>query len=552
MNQANKWENDWEYWLVALGTAVGFGCIWRFPYIVYNNGGAVFLIPYYIFMFGFGIPQQFLETTVGQYFRESLIDTYSKVSWKYLGVAVTSMLVSGVMSIYYIYIMAYCLIYLVAGFGTLPWMYGEEKDILEHTRKFYMEKVVQLNPNKDELGGWNWPLVLSVLVCWIIVFLCIRKGTEQTGKIALITVCMPYVLLVIFLIRVSMLDGFSNGIVYLLKPDFSKLFTLQIWKDALIQVFFQLSLGQGCMITFASFRDVKEKIVLPTRLIPLINSFTGLLASFIIFGYLGYFCQKYDHDINSLQIAGPGLIFITFPACLSTMGMPHLFMFLFFVTMVLLGIDTQFALVETVCYMVEDVSMKIRKRELDPQLVRGGICLVTFFIGLPIATQGGPYLIDLLDTFGYSIPASVTNLLEIYIWVKITDFDKGVKKLMAVTEEEIPKQDMYCLDYSSFWVMCVMLAVCVYLTFRDGIFGEKFTAGFSLAGIIILALMLLPPIYYFILHSDEPVHTDPYSGTLDTHHRHRLLSYEEVGSDYNDSPSMSSNKKALKELNILA
>ena len=55
--QANKWKSDYEYWLVSLGAAVGFGCIWRFPYILYRNGGAVFLIPYYIFVFLFGIPQ---------------------------------------------------------------------------------------------------------------------------------------------------------------------------------------------------------------------------------------------------------------------------------------------------------------------------------------------------------------------------------------------------------------------------------------------------------------------------------------------------------------
>ena len=63
-----------------------------------------------------------------------------------------------------------------------------------------------------------------------------------------------------------MLEGFSKGLVYLLKPDFSKLFTFQIWNDALIQVFFQLTLGQGCMMTFSSFRDVREKTILPTRL----------------------------------------------------------------------------------------------------------------------------------------------------------------------------------------------------------------------------------------------------------------------------------------------
>lgn len=128
-----------------------------------------------------------------------------------------------------------------------------------------MNEVLQLNPEKDTLGGINYPLWIAVTISWIVVYLCIRNGVEQTGKIALFTVLSPYVLLTIFLIRTSMLEGFSTGMKYLFFPDFSKLFTFQIWKDALVQIAFQLSIGQGTMTTFSSFRKVSDKWILAAK-----------------------------------------------------------------------------------------------------------------------------------------------------------------------------------------------------------------------------------------------------------------------------------------------
>ena len=73
--------------------------------------------------------------------------------------------------------------------------------MLENTRKFFYEDVLHFNPVKDELGDVNWGLLLSVAASWVIVYLCIRKGTEQTGKVAIVTVILPYILLIVFLLR---------------------------------------------------------------------------------------------------------------------------------------------------------------------------------------------------------------------------------------------------------------------------------------------------------------------------------------------------------------
>lgn len=122
------------------------------------------------------------------------------------------------------------------------------------------------NPKKDTLGSFHLPVLAAGLISWIVVYFCIWKGVQTTGKIALFTVLAPYALLAVLLVRVTFLDGFGAGLVFLFKPDFSKLLTFDIWKDALIQITFQYSIGQAILPTFASFRSVNQKIVLPTWL----------------------------------------------------------------------------------------------------------------------------------------------------------------------------------------------------------------------------------------------------------------------------------------------
>lgn len=143
---------------------------------------------------------------------------------------------------------------------------------------------------------------------------------------------------------------------------------------------------------------------------------TGMVASVIIFGYLGYFCQKYGLKLEDLEVSGPGLLFITMPACLSTMFWPTLWVLLFFVTMVLIGIDSEFGLIETVCYWVEDYRPKFNGKEIRPEIVKLLTCTAVMVIGLPIATRGGSYYLELIDTFGFAIPASLSILCNIVIW----------------------------------------------------------------------------------------------------------------------------------------
>lgn len=499
-----------EYWLVAMGACIGFGCIWRFPYMMYKNGGAVFLIPYYLVVFFFGIPLMMMETAYGQYFRTSLMEIFQQVSRKYVGIPVTAIMTSLCVSTYYIYLMAYCVIYMFTAFGTLPWMEEGESKVLENARKFYEESVLKLNPVKDQLGGINFQLWVAVTISWVIVYICIRKGVEQTGKIAFVTVLLPYLLLTIFLIRTAMLDGFGVGVRYMLYPDISKLFTVSIWKDAMVQVAFQLGFGQGIIGTLAGFRKPSQPMVLANKWICLINTFTGMLASFVIFGYLGYFSKKYDIPMEELQVQGPGLVFITIPACISTMMYPNLWVMIFFFTLILIGIDTQFGFVEAITYFIEDLKLTWKGQEIREEYLKLATCIGIYILGLPVATRGGQYVLSVLDIFGFAIPASMGVLLSAYVWVKRTQLHLLIGQMTTCTKEEFPTFFVWCLDKLSIPLGSIMLLICVFITAKDGFFAGEFTPQFMVFGMILLCLIVSPTFYYYLKHRDAPEESNPY------------------------------------------
>ena len=189
-----------------------------------------------------------------------------------------------------------------------------------------------------------------------------------------------------------------------------------------------------------------------------------MLASIIIFGYLGYYCKKFNLDINSLQISGPGLIFITLPACLSTMIYPTMWIFLFFVTLILIGIDSEFGLLETISYFVEDQKLTWNGKLIPGEYIKALVCLGCYLMGLAISTRGGTYVIELVETFGFSIPASLVILMTSIVFIKSTRFESMIKQLVKVAKEEYPAFEVQVLSMANTAIAAVMFVTCFYLT----------------------------------------------------------------------------------------
>jgi SNF family Na+-dependent transporter len=289
----------------VLGYAVGYGSLWRFPYIMYKNGGGVFLIPYTFFVIIIAIPVFILETGLGQIYQKSLpIIFEQKIHKKWKGFGIWAIMVATTMATYYNYIQAISIRYFLCSFTSpLPWSLGEVQVLgYENANAFLLTNILNVSDSINTYGSLNTPLLLCYFSSMIAVFFTIFKGPTYSGRIALVTASVPYLLLIIMFINGCTLDGSSAGLYYLFMPDLSLLKTTTIWVDALVQVLFQFSCGMGVLVSFGSYRN-KSKSLKKAAYGLIIGTFIcGILGGIIVFQYLGHMSHLSGVAINALPL----------------------------------------------------------------------------------------------------------------------------------------------------------------------------------------------------------------------------------------------------------
>lgn len=393
-----RWDSRSAFILAAIGSAIGLGNVWRFPYIAYENGGGAFLIPYFFALLTAGIPILILEMAIGQKYQGGPPTALRKaVPWAGF-VGWFAILVAMVITFYYCAIMAWSVNYLVAAFS-LQWTGNEET--------FFYENVLRLSEGPGQLGTISWPLVGGLAITWVLIYLCIRKGVQSVGKVVLITVPLPFLLLAILFFRGITLDGAMDGIKLYLEPDFSVLKNVDVWKAAFGQIFFSLSVGFGVMIAYASFRPRNADVVNNAFITGLANCGTSFFAGFAVFSVLGYMAKAQGVPVTEVVDSGLGLAFVTFPKAISMMPAGAIAIgVIFFVMLLTLGIDSAFSLVEAASTSFSD-EIKIPRHTTTVIL-----CVVGFFAGLLFITQGGLFWLDIVDHWMNDYGLIVVAFLE--------------------------------------------------------------------------------------------------------------------------------------------
>uniref|UniRef100_A0A6Q2XRH2 Transporter n=1 Tax=Esox lucius TaxID=8010 RepID=A0A6Q2XRH2_ESOLU len=359
--QREKWNSKLDFILSVAGGFVGLGNVWRFPYLCYKNGGGAFLIPYFIFLFGGGLPVFFLEVALGQYTSEGGITCWEKLCPIFTGIGYASIVIVSLLNIYYIVILAWGLYYLFQCFQPeLPWArcknsWNTDRCVEDTIRK---NKTLMLAANItnftspvtefwdisrgiDEIGEVKWDLALCLLGVWIICFFCIWKGVKSTGKVVYVTATFPFVMLIILLIRGVTLPGAAEGIKFYLYPDLQRLKDPEVWIDAGTQIFFSYAICLGAMTSLGSYNKYKYNCYRDCLLLGGLNSGTSFVSGFAIFSVLGFMAQEQGVDIADVAESGPGLAFIAYPKAVSMMPLPTFWAILFFIMLLLLGLDSQ-------------------------------------------------------------------------------------------------------------------------------------------------------------------------------------------------------------------
>lgn len=127
--------------------------------------------------------------------------------------------------------------------------------------EYWENKVLHLTDSIDDVGALRWQLVICLFLAWVLVYFCLWKGIKSSGKVVYFTATFPYLILVVLFFRGITLSGASKGIVYYIKPDFSKLADADVWVAAATQIFYSLGIGFGSLVTYGSFNKFNNDCV---------------------------------------------------------------------------------------------------------------------------------------------------------------------------------------------------------------------------------------------------------------------------------------------------
>ena len=334
--------------LAAAGSAVGLGNIWRFPIETGQNGGAAFIIIYVACVFLLGIPIMMSEFFIGRHTQTNTAGAYRKLApgtpWKWVGRL--GVLTGFIILSYYSVVAGWTAEYTRLAVCN----YFEGKNTTDFPAIF----------NEFVSNPWksiSWMLTFMIAT-HIIVVRGVKGGIEKFSK-----VMMPVLFIIMIVLTVCsvLLPGASQGLEFLLKPDFSKI-TSSVVLSAMGQAFFSLSLGMGCLCTYGSYFSSDTNIGKTALNVALIDTFVAIMSGFIIFPAV--FNAGYAISSNDI---GPSLLFITLPnvfqqafgnAPILSYGVSVLFYFL----LVVAALTSTISMHEVVtAYVSEEFDMHRRK-----------------------------------------------------------------------------------------------------------------------------------------------------------------------------------------------
>ncbi|KAJ8350973.1 hypothetical protein SKAU_G00261030 [Synaphobranchus kaupii] len=454
-----QWASKAEFLLAVAGQIIGLGNVWRFPYLCYKNGGGVFFVPYLLFLALCGIPLFLLDTSLGQYTSLGGVRAWRKICPLFEGLGYASLVMILLGDVYYIIILAWALFYLVHSFQQqLPWAHCNNtwntdacmqfdgvnltangsslpQNTTSPVTEYWEREVLRLSIDMNILGPVHWRLALYLLLVWAVCYFCVWKGIKSTGKVVYFTATFPNVMLLVLFVRGVTLPGATEGIVYYLKPNLSRLADPQVWMDAGTQILYSYGVCMGSLTALGSYNKYNNNCHKDCFIMCLLNSGTSFIAGFAIFSVLGFMAQEQGVNIGEVAQSGPGLAFIAFPRAMNMMPLPQLWAICFFLMIILLGLDTQFVSLETLMTNMTDLYPAFVRKGHRRELLLLSVCIVCFLLGLVMVTPGGLYMFQLFDQFSCSGPSLLLlAILECVCvgWVYGSDrFSKNIEDMIG-------------------------------------------------------------------------------------------------------------------------
>ena len=383
--------------LVAAGSAIGLGALWRFPYIAGKHGGAAFVLVFLLSIFAVGIPAMLAEFAVGRKTRQNAVGAFRSLSkkWSWLGYSgvIGALLISG----YY---------YLIAGWS-LEYFVNSISGSLYSSSLSFKEQFDAFQ------GSWR-PLVYGVvfiLMTHVIVSRGVEKGIEKASKIM-----MPalLVILLVMAVRVAFMPGAVEGYKFFLSCDFGEAFKAETIMMAIGQAFFSLSVGMGCMVTYASYFKKDNNLVSTSFNVSILTLLVSILAGLVIFPAV------FSAGLEPAE--GPSLVFVTLPEIFKGMPLAGLWSSVFFLLVVLASLTSTISFHEVLtAYIAEEFKLSRKAGALVTSVVSILLSALTF------STLFGIDYLDIFDkiTANVLMPLGGMFTCIFVVWFMKRGFMKG-------------------------------------------------------------------------------------------------------------------------------
>ncbi|MGB0100904.1 MAG: sodium-dependent transporter [Nocardioides sp.] len=372
--------------LAAIGSAVGLGNIWRFPYVAYENGGGAFVIPYLVALLTAGIPFLFLDYALGHKYRGSAPLSFARLRRGAEGLGWWQVAICFLIAVYYAAVLAWAVRYTFFSFNKA---WGDAPDA------FFFNDFLHLSDPPGVTFSPVWGVLIPMLVVWIVVIgvlaLGVQKGIGSTAMVFIPILVLTFGALVV---RSLFLPGAAEGLNALFTPDWGALTHAGVWGAAFGQIFFSLSIGFGIMITYSSYVGRETDMPGSGLVVGFANSGFELLAGIGVFAALGFMAQAGGVAVDEVASDGVGLAFIAFPAIISEAPAGGLIGVLFFGSLVIAGLTSLISITEVVISAVRD------KFDLTRVMATVAVTVPMALLSLIfLSTTSGLHVLDIVDHF---------------------------------------------------------------------------------------------------------------------------------------------------------
>jgi neurotransmitter:Na+ symporter, NSS family len=396
-----EWGSRLGFLLAAVGSAVGLGNIWRFPYVAWENGGGAFFVPYLFALLTAGVPLLVLEYSIGHRFRGSAPLSLRRLHPRAEWIGWWQVVVCFVIASYYAVIVAWAAAYTWFSVGTT---WGDDPDA------FFFGDYLAAS-DAGTFGGFRLGVLVPLVLVWAVTLVIlgagVRRGIERANRVL---IPLLVALFLVIVVRAVTLEGANLGLQTLFQPDWSRITDASVWVAAYGQIFFSLSIGFAIMITYSSYLPRNGDLTGNAFIAGFSNASFELLAGIGVFAAIGFLATSRGVPTEDAVSGGIGLAFIAFPEIISQLPGPSgLYGVLFFGSLVLAGLSSLVSICQTyIAALQEKFGMH---RENTVVVAGGGTALVS----LVYATGGGINTLDVVDNFINLFGIAAVGLVEVIV-----------------------------------------------------------------------------------------------------------------------------------------